>query len=168
MYIKTHGRITIDDKKKIYLMAGSYPYSEDIYYSSKEDLFSALGINPDTLSDYFLFFEKYRHSFWSIGTYKRTISYHEIPAENLHYFSHGAVEKIERENSFLKKLNKTEMTYRFVSFVENIGFAILGGGPEIYYSPDIDLSKLSREESLIFGFKRVQKTAHEKWYEVWR
>jgi hypothetical protein len=60
------------------------------------------------------------------------------------------------------------MTYRFASFVENIGFTILGEGPEIYYSPDIDLSKLSREESLIFGFKRVEKTAHERWYEVWR
>jgi hypothetical protein len=168
MLSKTHGRITIDDKKKIYLISNSYPYNKNIYYPSKEDLFSDLGINFDALLDYLLFFEKYHRSFWSIGAYKQTISYDEIPAENLHYFSQEAIENIERENSFLKKLNKTRMTYRFVSFDENIGFTILTGGPEICYSPDIDLSELSREESLIFGFKRVEETAHKNWYEVWR
>jgi hypothetical protein len=95
MLSKTHGRITIDDKKKIYLVSDSYPYNKNIYYSSKKDLFSDLGINPDVLFDYLLFFEKYHRSFWSIGNYTRTISYHEIAVENLHYFSQGAVEKIE-------------------------------------------------------------------------
>jgi hypothetical protein len=43
---------------------------------------------------------------------------------------------------------------------------ILGDAIRICYSPDIDLSELSQEELLIFGFKWIKETSYENWYEI--
>jgi hypothetical protein len=160
---RTHGRITVDDKNGIYLISDSYPRRED-YYSSKEDLFMDIRMDKDILSGYLLFFNKYR-SFSSIGHYSRTLSYQEIKESNKDHFSSEVIKMITCENAFLKKINKTETTYKFIRFGENIGFMIFGG-IYIYYSPDIDLSELSKDELLIFGFKWIKETSYKGWYEI--
>jgi hypothetical protein len=161
---RTYGRITVDDKKKNYRITASYPYKETRYYS-KEDLFLDIGMDINLVSDYLSFFNEYQ-SFSGIGHYSQTLSYQEISNFNEQYFSLESIEAITRENAFLKKINKKQITYRFINFTERLSGMILGDAVRICYSYDIDLSELSREELLIFGFKWIKETAHANWYEI--
>jgi hypothetical protein len=160
--VRSYGRIKIDEKNKKYQITDSDPERE-ILYHSREELFLDIGEDPEIVSSYLLFFEKYHNSFNYIGKQERTISIHEIYQGS--HLSAELMANYERENSFLKKMDKTVMTYKFIRFGENIGFTIFDG-IYIYYSPDIDLSELSQDELLIFGFKWIKETSYENWYEI--
>jgi hypothetical protein len=161
---RKYGRITVDDKKKNYCITVSYPHGETCYYS-KEDLFLDIGMDVNILSGYLSFFNKHQ-SFSGIGHYSQTLNYHEISNSNVQYFSLGSMKAINRENAFLKKINKKQITYRFTDFTERLVGMTLGDAIRICYSHDIDLSELSQEELLIFGFKWIKKTAYTNWYEI--
>jgi hypothetical protein len=162
---KEFGKISINDRKREYLIDGKYPSIIEKRFSSKEAMFNEMRTNPSILTDYLEFFNRHKN-FNNIRYYIQTISFFKLSEENRHYFSSKLLEKYRVTNEFLMKLNKEQIEFRFVDFTEKMGFMLLGDAVRICYSPDIDLSELSQEELLIFGFVRLQKTAFDRWYEI--
>jgi hypothetical protein len=162
---KEFGEILMDDKKKEYLITGKAPFMIEKSFSSKDAMFAEMGIAPSILTDYLEFFNKHK-DFDNVRYYARTISFHEISEKNRRHFSARLLERTKATNDFLIKLNKEQIAFRFVDFMERMGFMLLGDAVRICYSPDIDLSVLSQEELLIFGFKWLQKTAFDNWFEI--